>query len=58
MVHTTCRYLAVVREAARVLRPGGALVHVGVHRASGGGFADRSDPRAVVIRPATSTATD
>jgi len=52
MAHTDMPgYLAVVNEAARVLRPGGALVHVGVHPCFCGGFADRSDPRAVVIRP-------
>jgi SAM-dependent methyltransferase len=52
MVHTDMPgYLAVVSEAARVLRPGGALVHVGVHPCFCGGFADRSKPQAVVIRP-------
>jgi SAM-dependent methyltransferase len=44
-------YPEAVREAARVLRPGGILVHVGVHPCFCGGFADRSDPGAVVIRP-------
>lgn len=52
MVHTDMPdYPAVVREVARVLRPGGRFVHVGVHPAFCGGFADRTDPRAVVIRP-------
>ena len=52
MVHTDMpAYPAVLREAARVLRPGGLLVHVGVHPCFCGGFADRSDPAAVVIRP-------
>jgi len=41
----------VLREAARVLRPGGMFVHVGVHPCFCGGFADRGDPEAVVIRP-------
>ena len=52
MVHTDMpEYPAVLREAARVLRPGGTFVHVGVHPAFCGGFADRSDAEAVVIRP-------
>jgi SAM-dependent methyltransferase len=52
MVHTDMpRYPAVLGEAARVLRPGGVLVHVGVHPCFCGGFADGSDRAAVVIRP-------
>ncbi|WP_433366034.1 class I SAM-dependent methyltransferase [Actinoplanes sp. CA-142083] len=52
MVHTDMPdYPAVLREAARILRSGGTFVHVGVHPAFCGGFADRSDPAAVVIRP-------
>jgi SAM-dependent methyltransferase len=52
MVHTDMpAYPAVVREIARVLRPGGTFVHIGVHPAFCGGFADRSDPGAVVITP-------
>jgi hypothetical protein len=52
MVHTDMpAYPAVLQEAASVLRPGGIFVHVGVHPCFCGGFADRSDPGAVVIRP-------
>ena len=34
-----------------MLEPGGQFVHVGVHPCFCGGFADRSDPLAVVVRP-------
>jgi ubiquinone/menaquinone biosynthesis C-methylase UbiE len=52
LVHTDMPdYPAVLREVARVLRPGGTFVHIGVHPAFCGGFADRADPEAVVIRP-------
>jgi hypothetical protein len=52
MVHTDMpAYPQVLREAARVLRPGGALVHVGVHPCFVGGFADWTDQQALVIRP-------
>ncbi|MBV9322935.1 MAG: methyltransferase domain-containing protein [Chloroflexi bacterium] len=52
MAHTDMpRYPVVLAEAARVLRAGGVFVHVGVHPCFCGGFADRSDPAAVVIRP-------
>jgi len=52
LVHTDMpEYPAVLRETARVLRPGGLFVHIGVHPAFCGGFADRGDPEAVVIRP-------
>jgi len=52
MVHTDMpRYPDVLREVTRVLRPGGSLVHVGVHPCFCGGFADRSDTAAVMIGP-------
>jgi ubiquinone/menaquinone biosynthesis C-methylase UbiE len=51
MAHTDMPdYPAVLREAVRVLRNGGILIHIGIHPAFCGGFADRSDPAAVVIR--------
>lgn len=42
-------YAAAVREAARVLKPGGCFVHVGVHPCFVGPFADRGDPARIVI---------
>ncbi|MFI5781611.1 class I SAM-dependent methyltransferase [Nocardia sp. NPDC051570] len=52
MVHTDMPdYGSVVAEVARALRPGGSFVHVGVHPCFCGGFADRGDPDAIVIRP-------
>jgi SAM-dependent methyltransferase len=52
MAHTDMpRYPEVLAEVARVLRADGVFVHVGIHPCFCGGFADRSDPAAVVIRP-------
>jgi len=42
-------YAAVLREVARVLRPGGRFVHLGVHPCFVGAFADRGDPERVVL---------
>ncbi|MEV0006140.1 methyltransferase domain-containing protein [Micromonospora sp. NPDC050980] len=42
-------YPAAITEAARVLAPGGRLVHVGVHPCFCGAFADRSEPERIVI---------
>jgi SAM-dependent methyltransferase len=52
MVHTDMPgYPSVLREVARVLQPGGLFVHIGVHPCFCGGFADRTDAAAAVIRP-------
>ncbi len=52
MVHTDMLgYAAVLREVARVLEPGGVLLHVGVHPCFCGGFADWSDRPDVLIQP-------
>lgn len=52
MAHTDMpHYPAVLNEIARVLAPGAVFVHVGVHPCFCGGFADRSEPDAVVVRP-------
>jgi SAM-dependent methyltransferase len=52
MVHTDMAgYPDVLAEAFRVLEPGGIFVHVGVHPCFCGGFADRSDLDAVIIKP-------
>lgn len=51
MVHTDLpEYAPVLAEIHRVLKPGGRFVHVGVHPCFCGGFADRADPGAVVVR--------
>ena len=52
MVHTDMAdYSTVLAEAFRVLTPGGVFVHVGVHPCFCGGFADRSDLDAIIIKP-------
>jgi SAM-dependent methyltransferase len=52
MIHTDVSdYSAVLSEARRVLIPGGRFIHIGVHPCFCGGFADRADPDAIVIRP-------
>ena len=42
-------YPAVLREIARVLRPGGHFVHIGIHPCFTGAFSDRSDPGRIII---------
>jgi ubiquinone/menaquinone biosynthesis C-methylase UbiE len=42
-------YAAVIREIARVLRPGGRFVHLGVHPCFIGAFADWSDQSRIVV---------
>jgi len=42
-------YPAVLREAARVLRPGGRFVHIGIHPCFTGAFAERSDPTRIIV---------
>ncbi|WP_405884491.1 methyltransferase domain-containing protein [Streptomyces sp. NBC_01136] len=42
-------YAAVLRETARVLRPGGRFVHLGVHPCFIGAFADWSDRTRIVV---------
>ena len=52
MVHTDMAdYPTVLSEAFRALAPGGIFVHVGVHPCFCGGFADRSDLDAIIIKP-------
>lgn len=42
-------YATALREVARVLRPGGRFVHLGVHPCFVGAFADRADTSRIVI---------
>ena len=52
MIHTDVSdYPAVLAEAFRVLAPGGYFVHIGAHPCFCGGFADRTDPEALIVRP-------
>jgi ubiquinone/menaquinone biosynthesis C-methylase UbiE len=50
LIHTDVQdYAAVVREAARTLKPGGRFVHIGVHPCFCGYFADWSTPDTVLL---------
>jgi SAM-dependent methyltransferase len=52
MIHSDVTdYSAILREASRVLVRGGYFVHIGVHPCFCGGFADRTDSEAIVVRP-------
>ncbi|HEU0168803.1 MAG TPA: methyltransferase domain-containing protein [Chloroflexota bacterium] len=52
LIHTDVDdYAAACHEAARVLRPGGRFVHIGVHPCFTGWFADRSNPSGILISP-------
>lgn len=52
MTHTDIPdYAQMMREMARVLKPGGIFVHVGVHPCFCGRFADRNDVPNVLIHP-------
>lgn len=52
MAHTDMPdYPSVLAEIHRVLEPGGTFVHIGVHPCFCGGFADRTVPEAIVIKP-------
>jgi SAM-dependent methyltransferase len=52
MAHTDMPdYPSVLAEVARILHPGGRFVHIGVHPCFCGGFADRTNPDAIVIQP-------
>lgn len=42
-------HAGVVREIARVLRPGGAFIHIGVHPCFTGAFADRTDSARIIV---------
>jgi ubiquinone/menaquinone biosynthesis C-methylase UbiE len=42
-------YPAVLREEARVLCPGGTLVHLGIHPCFTGAFADRTDAARIIV---------